>query len=413
MHPIMQIPLRKLFVLWLGWAIILVAFQLLVTARFAPQRPDEVLMWTFSETTAESQDDKPTLIDPFLNQLVSWDSEFYLSIAINGYDDPAVRVVERDGTTYSLNYAFFPLYPLLIRALSLPLSVFGLTKIATATLAGWLITLAGTFAAVVALYDLARQTLDDSGALRAVFYLLIFPTAFFFAQIYTEGLFVGLAFGSLALMRRKRYLLAAFLAGFAVATRPVGVAVGFALLVQRLADEESFSPFPRRALIDGCMLAAIPAGIYLIWWSQLGAGFQFVERYFFGLSPLAIVPSFYAWRDVLPTLWGAQTTWTGLPAQSGVYYALEFAAILLGGVACYSVRNAYASLCAFSLLAWALALFSGSPHSMVRYVLVLPAIYIFLARLGNRPNFDRLWTIISLLLFGLLVTLFSFDFWVA
>lgn len=405
-----DIPIRKLLVLWLGWAIIVVGFQLFVTARFAPERPDEVLMWTFSETTANSQNDQPMLIDPFLNELVSWDSEFYLSIAINGYDDPAVRTVERDGTSYSLNYAFFPLYPLLIRALSYPLSIFRLTKIATATLAGLIITLGGTFAAMVALYDLARDTLGDEGAFRTVFYLLIFPTSFFFAQIYTEGLFIGLAFGSLALMRRKHYLIAAILAGFAVTTRAVGVALGLALIMQRLSDTPKWS---RRVLMDAATLAAIPAGFYIIWRSQFGEGFDFVQANFFGNGVLAIWSSILAWLEVLPSLWGAQTTWTGaIPAQTGAYYALEFAVIGLSAAAVFSLRKERA-IFAFSLFAWAIAVFNGSPHSMIRYMLVLPAIYIFLAKVGNRPMFDKLWTLLSILLMGLLVTLFSFDFWVA
>ncbi len=405
-----DIPIRKLLALWLGWAIIVIAFQLFVTARFAPARPDDVLMWTATETTAKSQNDQPMLIDPVLNELVSWDSEFYLSIAINGYDDPGVRTVEREGTSYSLNYAFFPLYPLLIRAFSYPLTLFGLSEIGTATLAGLVIALLGTFVGVIALYDLTQPILGKDGAMRAVFYLLIFPTSFFFAQVYSEGLFIGLAFGSLAMMQRKHYLWAAVLAGFAVTTRAVGVALGLALIVQRLNDAPKLT---RRVLIDAGSLAAIPAGFYLVWWSQLGAGFQFVQGNFFGNGVLAIWSSLLAWRDVLPALWGEHTMWTGaVPAQTGVYYALEFAVIVLSALAIFSVRKERA-IFAFSLFAWAIAVFNGSPHSMIRYMLVLPAMYIFLARMGNRPMFDRLWTLISVLLFGLLVTLFSFDFWVA
>jgi hypothetical protein len=40
-------------------------------------------------------------------------------------------------------------------------------------------------------------------------------------------------------------------------------------------------------------------------------------------------------------------------------------------------------------------------------------LYITLARWGKNPLFDRIWTIVSLLLMGLLVMLYSFNFWVA
>ena len=416
-------PLKTLITLWFAWAVIVMGFQHVVTTRFSPARPDEVVMWTATETLADSQNDKPTLIDPFLNALVSWDSEFYLSIALNGYDDPAVRTVEREGTEYALNYAFFPLYPLLIRALSVPLSVLGLTPIATATLAGVIITQLATLVAIVALYDLAQPHLGEDGALRTVFYMLIFPTGFFFAQVYTEGLFVGCAFASLALMRRKQYVLAAILAGFAVVTRAVGIALAFALIVQLLVDgveasgwqwsKRSLPPLPKQAALKGVLLALIPAGFYLIWWSQLGAGFTFVEKYFFGSTTFGIVPALFAWLEVLPSVWGETTSWSGNLAQTSVYFSLEFCAIVMALIACWKMRFIAPAVAVFSVLAWSIAFFNGSPHSMVRYVAVMPALYLWLGQLGIRPNFDRIWTIVSLLLFGLLATLFSFDFWVA
>jgi hypothetical protein len=46
-------------------------------------------------------------------------------------------------------------------------------------------------------------------------------------------------------------------------------------------------------------------------------------------------------------------------------------------------------------------------------MLVLPTTFIFLSSLGRNPVFDRLWTLASLLLMGLQMTLFTFNFWVA
>ncbi|MEM7331776.1 MAG: mannosyltransferase family protein [Chloroflexota bacterium] len=412
-------PFRNLILLWLLWSVVILGFQLFVSARLEPSRPDNVLFWTGTETLADSEDDKPTLIDPFFNEIVSWDSEFYLSIALNGYDDPAVRTVSRGNTTYSLNYAFFPLYPMLMRVFAVPLSLFNLSPIGTLTLAGLVITLLGTLLGMVALYDMTAQDFGEDTAFRAVFYLLIFPTSFFFAQIYTEGLFIGLAFTSLALMRRKQYLVAAIVAGFAVWTRAVGVALGLALLVSLIADEPegyrfTLCPFPTKAWLKGIGYAAIPALFYFIYSATLGDGFRFVERYYFGHSVLGIIPSIYQWSLVLPALWGADSSWAGGDAgQTAVYYMLEFAAIILGIWACFSIRKINATLFGYSLFVWAIIVFNGSPHSMIRYILAMPVIYIFLAQKGANPIFDRVWTMGSVLLLGLLAMLFSFDFWVA
>src|SRR5689334_21428343 len=79
--------------MWLAWVIISLVFQELVPARLTLQPPDYALSWTPTETRPHSQDDKHYLNDPFLNTHVSWDSEFYLSIATTGYDDPRVRAI--------------------------------------------------------------------------------------------------------------------------------------------------------------------------------------------------------------------------------------------------------------------------------------------------------------------------------
>jgi hypothetical protein len=72
--------IHNIVLLWLGWAFVMLAFQRWLGVRLDIERPDRVLSWTPYETNADSQNDKPYLIDPYLNHHVSWDSEFYLSI---------------------------------------------------------------------------------------------------------------------------------------------------------------------------------------------------------------------------------------------------------------------------------------------------------------------------------------------
>jgi hypothetical protein len=52
----------------------MLAFQQVVSMRLNPRRPNGVLRWTAGETAVGSQNDKPYLIDPFLNAHVAWDS---------------------------------------------------------------------------------------------------------------------------------------------------------------------------------------------------------------------------------------------------------------------------------------------------------------------------------------------------
>jgi hypothetical protein len=207
----------------------------------------------------ETRPGQPYLNDPVMNNQVAYDSEFYISIAIAGYDDPVLRTAPPDWREdlaghkpVSLNYAFFPFYPLVMRALSSPLSLLGFSAIGTASLAGVIVSLLGTLGAMLALHDLTRDELEESGGIRTAFYLIAFPTGFFLAMVHTEGLFVGLAFGALALLRRKQWIGAALLAACATWTRAVGIALVIPLAVAWIAEVRasgfSLRPFPWKLL---------------------------------------------------------------------------------------------------------------------------------------------------------------------
>src|SRR5687767_12296868 len=203
----MKVRLRTLILIWLGWFIVLYGFQSLVSMRLEMGRPDYAVIWSSTETGRFSNRGKIYLLEPFLNNQVAWDSEYYVGIAVGGYDDPEAGMVRNPNTGREIakNYSFFPLYPYVMRAFMLPISLFGMNPIATAVLAGVVVALLGTLAGMIALWELTRDLFEEESAFRAVLYMLIFPSAFFFAQVYTEGLFVGLAFWSLLFSQRKQW----------------------------------------------------------------------------------------------------------------------------------------------------------------------------------------------------------------
>jgi hypothetical protein len=49
---------------------------------------------------------------------------------------------------------------------------------------------------------------------------------------------------------------------------------------------------------------------------------------------------------------------------------------------------------------------------MHRYILAARPVFLFLSRLGRNEAFDRAWSLFSILLMGLLATMFTFDLWV-
>ncbi len=408
--------IRNLILIWLCWALIVIGFQTLVQERLQPNRPDRATEWTPNETARTSQRGKIYLLEPFMNSQVSWDSEFYLSIATAGYDDPAVRLVDiPGGQSYAMNYAFFPFYPLVMQIVRAPFTLLpGMTPIAASTLAGVLVALVGTLAGMLALYDLVRDRMGDEGGLRAAFYLLIFPTGFFLAQVYTEGLFIGLAFGCLALLHRQRLLPAAILAALATLTRSVGVFLVIPLALAWLAPllmPDSVTG-KRRLLPDAphllrALLVLLPVAAYILWRVALGTPFDLVQTTWFGRGA-------FDWARFTSGIERAlEAIRTGENNQMRVYFLMEFASVILAAVACLFTLRRYPAVSLFGLVALVIAFTSGSPQSLMRYVLVVPPVFIMLASMGKATWFDRSWTVLSLLLMGMQVSLFTWDMWVA
>jgi len=427
---------RSIVLIWLAWAIIVIAFQALATARIDPKYPDRAQEWTEEFTEEGYQDGHVYLLDPFLNHQVAWDSEYYLAIAIGGYDDPnsphltpqgvLISVVDhrvsQSGSSFnqsiSLSYAFFPFYPLMIRIFSYPLQIFGLNPIATATLAGVIVSALGALLAMLALYDLTRDSLGEEGALRAAFYLIIFPTGFFLVQVYTEGLFVGLAFACLAMLKRRQWLVAALLGVAATMTRAVGIALVVPMIVAwiRTAEWIDLDLEWRQIFHEGiplrplgrAVLAFSPLLAFVIWkFSYLGLAFSYIEDNYFGRGFLQFGYAFYVWREAFESMLA------GTNPQHTAYYITEFLGLAIAIAACIAIFKTHPELAWFSLAVLVISWGSGPAQGIHRYILGAPAVFVTLARWGKHPAFDRAWTILSILLMGLLAMLFAFDMWVA
>jgi hypothetical protein len=428
-------PFKTMLILWLAWCLIMISVPEFVQARF-----NHVTTWKDDAVQTQENDVSPYLSEPFLNTHVAWDSAHYLSIAIAGYDDPLATAVskrfdwsdpitktevglKRDHSDWvTLSHAFFPFYPLLIRGLMGPLSLLGRNPVATATLAGVSISCIGTLVAMLALYDLVKQELNDRDAgLRAAFYVLIFPSSMFLAQVYTEGLFLGLSFAVIALAKRQHWLWAAVLAILATWTRAAGIFLIIPMLaywfqnqgLSKLVYDKQWKP------ILHFLLVCSPLFAYGVWSFFLGPSFHIVQDNFFHRG-LSINPSLGAWRDALVlVLFGVPVTdgikavvrvLLGIP-QAQAYYLLEFAAIAFGLMACFWGWKRHKLLVIYSLATILVSLFSSVAQGMHRYILAAPIIFLLPTIWGQNVAFDRIWTISNVLFLGIYIMAFSFDYW--
>ncbi len=415
--------LLNLVFLWLAWVLIVIGYQAWAGARMQPKRPDYARpFWTPHETTALAQAGKPYLLEPFMNQQVCWDSEFYLSIAVAGYEDPLVTKAQvnlnqfdadplndyqRNMRAIPLSYAFFPFYPAMIWLFIWPLKLLGMNAIATATLAAVVVSALGALGGMIALYDLARGELEDSGAWRAAFYLIIFPSGFFLTMVYTEGLFVGLAFGSLALLMRRKWVWAAILAVCAALTRSVGVAlvVPMGMILLREVGLRHLKALLTPPYLGKVGLTLLPLVAFLAWKvSPLGQTFDIIQAAWFGRGFLELGKSWDSWKYAFD-----QAFHSGGPSMA--YHMMEMFFSVVALAACAFTFRRHPEITLFSLTVILFALFSGDIQGMYRYVLAAPSLFLFLSKLGRNEAFDRAWTIASLLLMGINAYLFAMDMW--
>lgn len=149
-----------------------------------------------------------------------------------------------------------------------------------------------------------------------------------------------------------------------------------------------------------------PVVSYGIWSiSPLAEKFHRVESLFFSRKLLAIGASLVVWGQALQTFALGNS-------QAKFYYALEFAAVSLAIAACLLIFRERPEISAFGLAMIFFSLTSGVPQGMIRYVLAAPMFWV-LARWGGNPAFDKIWTLVSVLLLSVEAMLFSFNFWVA
>jgi hypothetical protein len=183
-----------------------------------------------------------------LDMWTRWDATHFLQVAEFGYTD-----LRSDPHAT----AFFPLVPLLVRALTW----IGIEP----ALAGLMIAAVGSVVAVAYLYRLAQEELGSDAGRRAALYLLFFPTAVFLVAAYSEALFLAGAIPAFYYARRERWLAAGAFAAVAMGARAAG---GF-LLVGLLFEFLRRRDFSRASVLSAlgagaiALLPLVAFGVYL------------------------------------------------------------------------------------------------------------------------------------------------------
>ena len=266
-----------------------------------------------------------------------FDGAHYLKLAKVGYVDTGTQ-------------AFFPVYPLAIRTLHLT----GLSYFASARLISFVSLV---FSLVLLSYLFPRRARELS------LVLLLFPTSFYLAGVYTESFFLLLTLLFFLLLKRRAFFLSALVAGLASGTRLVGVFLALSLFVEIIKYKPKYAPGLLTLSLSGFL------GYLYFLNQEFGDPFIFVHvQSMFGAgrsSSLVFLPQvLYRYARILLTV-NPQT----LVFVRAVFELLAF----FSGIYLVWSRRAKLSL-PYSLYLWSALLLptlSGSLSSLPRYALVL------------------------------------------
>lgn len=435
--------LKKVTLLFLGWRIILIIITFFGVSILPTQ--DRTISGYIKPTSGN-----------YWEHWAYWDSAHILRVVESGY------TVNRT--------PFFPLYPILIRAVSFTgLSFFW---------SGFFIAQISTIASLFFLYKLVSLDFKEDIAKLTVLLLLIFPASFYLGALYSESLFLALTVSSFYFARKKSWLLASILAGFSAVTRLIGIAIiigvfaeYFFTRVPEFKLRYLYDTFLKRLIIYFCLVKislafllkynlfgqGIMAGLisslflytdYIILFLFLGTlifySIKFIDyRKFFSINtfylslsflPLAcfMVFLFIQFNNPLAFLsghenWGRHFT---LPFMTVLSHfrmmlpdilvngfvnqlQLEFVSFLILStfflLGLYRLRFSYIVYFALSIL---IPITSGKLMSLPRIALMVFPMFIVISSIKNEA-FRYFWIFLSITMLAILTILYFNNFWVA
>lgn len=324
------------------------------------------------------------------------DVKWYQSIAHDGYERIPFNA------TSSHNWAFFPLFPMLWRLVAY---VTGEYAISGMLLSHLFFLLGLIFVHKASLAFGFSNTLAD----RALFYLAIFPTAYFYSLPVTESLFLFLTACSLYSAKRGRWWTAGVLGGLGSATRVTGI---FLLLALAVIYWETFGgDWRRRETWRGAVWRQEFLSLLLV---PVGIGCFMAYLYTITGNPLAFKDILVTWDRgtgffVVTLLGYLRDPWL-IAAPWDFRFVNFMGAVLALVCGAWLLKRRLWSLGIYTLSCVIAALSSLLLQSQARYAMVLFPIYLVLAKAGERPQIDEAIRIVSIALFCLMTALFAAHF---
>jgi Gpi18-like mannosyltransferase len=297
---------------------------------------------------------------PIINFFSQWDGAWYTQIALFGY--PA------GSNPLSGNWAFFPLYPFLMRIFGTPF--FGLMSSTEAVLvAGFLISNVLFFVSLFLFYKVTKIIFGKNiFALISTVFFAFWPGALFYSTVYSESIFMLFALGAFYLLEKGKSGKSAVLGFFAALTRSNGFLILIPFVYNGLQTRKYRTAILQTIVI---VLPYLLFNVYGYFSTGLFPVREIVYNHFWGASRLS-----------LTQVTSYQIGYTGLFSVEAVLILLPFAWFLLTEKVLISdfvkglvVERKDLKYWVFSIYILLMLLFYSDPQNLHRYSLPILPLY--------------------------------------
>ncbi len=242
--------------------------------------------------------------------------------------------------------------------------------------------------AMIVLYKLISSfSSDEDIAKRAVFYLLICPTSFYFSAFYTKSIYLFFSVAAFYAASKRSWMLCGILGFLAALSRPVGVLIFIPLVLLYLSSID-YKLFKIKA--ESAWLLLVPSGLLV----------YLMSLYNITHDLFAPFKAQFAWGKILSFPWQTIANPVGYDPYIGMFQKITAIGCLILVLVAWVIlpKRAYA-LYAFLLIAP--SFLSGSLMSFARLAMVaFPFFWVF-SIIGKHRSIDTFISTIFLLLLGL------------
>lgn len=317
-----------------------------------------------------------------------WDGPHYVSLIENGYVTTG---------NDRLFVVFFPLYPMICRALGFT----GLSALARALIVS---NVAGCLSGYL-LYALVLEEGSQPRAQLATALLMFNPVSFFMSMPYTESIFLTVTIAAVLLARRRKFALAVIMGAIAATARMVGLAVAAPVFWEMLNAKREEKDRLNAKDVFLCVARTLPmlAGLaaYLILnYSLFGNPLQFLEFQRENWSNQMTLLS----ETVRYVLINA-VQYPKMIYRIGTWIPEIIAIVATIALSASTLKRQHPGDGAFLAIAFYLSVSLAWLISGVRYVTGLYAIYPMLALLPKRKNAGAAMLLISAALLAYMTVL--------